>query len=512
MLVSAIGGEGGGVLAAWIVAAAKHAGYPVQSTSIPGVAQRTGATTYYLEVFPIPIAELGDKRPVLAIYPGVGDVDIMIASEFIESGRAIANGFITPDRTVLIASTHRVYATGERSAMGDGRYDTDTLHEVITKRAKRALLANLRQVSQDAGVSLNAVLMGVLAASNLLPIPHASFEEAIRAGGIAVEANLKGFDVGLSYRFAPDAARAPVEPQLKRPAAPAPEILEARVASEFPATAQEILCQGVRRLMEYQDAAYAIFYLDRLAAVRAAEQVAGSDGVLTREVGRYLALRMSYEDVIRVAQLKCAADRYQRIRDEIKARPDEPVVVLDYFKPGIEELCAILPPSLARPLLALSDRRGWRARAHVGMKLRSTTITGYLRLRLLAGLRRWRPRSHGYAVAQHEIEAWLDDIKSACDKDLGLALEITECASLIKGYGETIQRGVANYALIRNAIIAPALCGAIDAPWATDALANARVAALADPDGDRLSNLLGEIDRHEQTPASRSAGLAVGGG
>ena len=219
LLVSAIGGEGGGVLAGWIVAAAKHAGYPVQSTSIPGVAQRTGATTYYLEVFPVPIAELGDKRPVLAIYPGVGDVDIMIASEFIEAGRAISNGFITPDRTVLIASTHRVYAIGERSDMGDGRFDTDTLHDVIAKRAKQALLANLKQVSQDSGVSLNAVLLGVLAASDLLPIPRASYEDAIRSGGIAVDANLKGLEVGVSYGFNPDAASLPVEPDMKRPRA-----------------------------------------------------------------------------------------------------------------------------------------------------------------------------------------------------------------------------------------------------------------------------------------------------
>ena len=255
VLVSAIGGEGGGVLAGWIVAAAKHAGYPVQSTSIPGVAQRTGATTYYLEVFPIPIADLGGRRPVLAIYPGVGDVDVMIASEFIESGRAISNGFITPDRTVLIASTHRVYAIGERSAMDDGRYDTEKLHEVIGRRAKRALLANLRQVSQESGVSLNAVLLGVLAASELLPIPLASFEEAIRAGGIAIEPNLRGLAVGMSYRFTPDSAHMEVEPQIKRRASLAPDALEARVAAEFPAPAQEFLCEGVRRLVDYQDAA-----------------------------------------------------------------------------------------------------------------------------------------------------------------------------------------------------------------------------------------------------------------
>src|SRR3954453_1591507 len=92
LLIAALGGEGGGVLTDWIVSAAEAAGLPVQSTSIPGVAQRTGATTYYVEIFPVPLAQLGGKRPVLALAPGVGDVDLVVASELLEAGRAIANG------------------------------------------------------------------------------------------------------------------------------------------------------------------------------------------------------------------------------------------------------------------------------------------------------------------------------------------------------------------------------------------------------------------------------------
>src|SRR5262249_32902831 len=53
ILIAALGGEGGGVLTDWIVAAAAELGFPVQSTSIPGVAQRTGATTYYIEIVPV---------------------------------------------------------------------------------------------------------------------------------------------------------------------------------------------------------------------------------------------------------------------------------------------------------------------------------------------------------------------------------------------------------------------------------------------------------------------------
>jgi indolepyruvate ferredoxin oxidoreductase beta subunit len=65
------------VLTEWLVDIARHAGYAAQSTSIPGVAQRTGATTYYIEVFPVPLAQLGGKRPVFSLSPVPGALDAM---------------------------------------------------------------------------------------------------------------------------------------------------------------------------------------------------------------------------------------------------------------------------------------------------------------------------------------------------------------------------------------------------------------------------------------------------
>ena len=84
------------MLTDWIVSAARRAAFPVQSTSIPGVAQRTGATTYYIEILPVPARELGGKRPVLALTPGVGDIDIAVASELMEAGRTIARASSRP--------------------------------------------------------------------------------------------------------------------------------------------------------------------------------------------------------------------------------------------------------------------------------------------------------------------------------------------------------------------------------------------------------------------------------
>jgi len=117
LLIAALGGEGGGVLTNWIVGAAESLGLPVQSTSIPGVAQRTGATTYYVEILPAPWSELGGRQPILSLVPGVGDIDVLVASELMEAGRAVAAGFVTPGQTLTIASTSRFYVMNEKIAM-----------------------------------------------------------------------------------------------------------------------------------------------------------------------------------------------------------------------------------------------------------------------------------------------------------------------------------------------------------------------------------------------------------
>ena len=158
ILIAALGGEGGGVLADWIIAAASAQDYPVQSTSIPGVAQRTGATTYYLEIYPAKASALGERRPVMTLAPAPSFVDVMVASELLEAARAMQNGFVTPDRTTLIASTHRIYTTAEKMAMGDGRADGARILEAARELAKRAVLFDMQGLAESSGTVISASL------------------------------------------------------------------------------------------------------------------------------------------------------------------------------------------------------------------------------------------------------------------------------------------------------------------------------------------------------------------
>ncbi len=428
---------------------------------------------------------------MLALTPGVGDIDLAVASELLEAGRTVASGFVTPERTQVIASTSRAYAMDEKLAMGDGRLDPKRLINAISAAAQDTIFIDMAALAKQSGSVVSAVMLGAMAASDRLPLSPAQLEAALRADGKAVEANLRGFRAGL------DAARAnaapAASPERKSRAAATLDALEQEVVRTIAEPAREITLEGVRRLAAYQNAGYARLYLDRLKPIVEADARAGMQGRLLREVARHLAVRMSFEDVVRVAEAKIAPGRLARIaRDELGVA-DEPFSVHDFLKPGIEELTQLLPPVIARPILRTAENKGWLGRVYFGMQIQTTSVFGYLRFLALARLRALRPHGIRYKDEQAQIEGWLRLIIDAAQRSGELALEVAECARLIKGYGDTHARGLKNYAAIEARVIRPALQGSLDPARAVDALASARTAALADPDGESLNRCFVEI-------------------
>jgi indolepyruvate ferredoxin oxidoreductase beta subunit len=259
-----------------------------------------------------------------------------------------------------------------------------------------------------------------------------------------------------------------------------PQLL-AEAAARCPAEAIEIVEEGLRRLADYQDDDYARLYLERL------DRFQGAAPKLVAEVARRLALWMAYEDVIRVADLKSRPERFQSVRAEIRAKPDEPVRVTEFFKPGIEEVAAILPERLGRALQGWGERTGRLDRWHLPMHLSSTSVSGYLRLRLLARMRGWRRRSFRFAEEQALIERWLAAVQRAARIDAGFAIAVARLAKLLKGYSDTHRRGRANFTAILEQVVAPALG---EQRGGTDAVKQAREAALADPEGGALAKII----------------------
>jgi indolepyruvate ferredoxin oxidoreductase, beta subunit len=434
--------------------------------------------------------------------PAVGDVDLLVASELMEAGRAIVGGYCAPDRTLAIAATSRSYLVVEKMAMSDGRYDPQRLIAAVEQNSRQALLFDFEAIARKTSTMINAVLLGAIAGARALPIPAEAFEAAIRADGKAVEANLRGFRAGWEAATGP--SRASVEPaKPNTPLAAAPAVLETEIAAiiaTMPAAAQPVIAEGLRRLIAYQDRDYARLYLDRLSAIREADDKASAGGRLLAATARHLALRMSYEDVIRVAEAKIDPVRLARIMRELGVRPEQTVAVTEFLKPGIDELCSVLPPWLATGILRLGARYPALGRAHVAMAVNSRSISGYLRFAILAKLRPWRRKTFRFRQEQEAIEAWLRLIGQAAARSADLAIEIAKCAGLIKGYGDTHRRGSGNYATIVKEVVMPAVTGTLPLRQGIDGVASARAAALLDPEGETLAKCLAGI----ASPAARA--------
>lgn len=489
LVISAMGGQGGGVLADWIVVAAERCGYVAQATSVPGVAQRTGATIYYLEFFPGEAARAAGREPVLSLMPLPGEVDVVLAAELMEAGRAILRNFVDAGRTTLIASTHRDYAIGERSAIGDGIADPAPVFAAAAESARRFICFDMASLAGETGCVISAVLLGALAGARALPFSREAYEQAIRASGIAVAGNLAGFAAGFERAEAGEHAAQTTQGARFRPIEARSEAGRALLAraKRFPATARGIIGEALSRLADYQDVAYAAQYLSRLEEIRVLDDGGpGGDFALTSETARHLALWMTYEDTIRVADLKTRDTRFERVLREVKALPGQPVTITEFMHPRFEELCDTLPAGIGGRLMASARARRWlRGLFARGRRIHTTSIRGYLLLAMTARLRRWRRGTYRYRRESAAIEAWLQRLRELAARDYGLAVEIARCQRLVKGYGETHERGWRNFQAIMQAV--EGLASRADA---AAIVARLRDAAVADDRGERLQQEL----------------------
>ena len=516
--IMAMGGEGGGVLADWIVDLGEQNGYFAQTTSVPGVAQRTGATIYYVELYPQRQAEIDGGTPVLALMPLPGDVDVVLASELMECGRAVQRGLVTRERTTLIASTHRVYSIAEKSALGDGRADSATLIAHAAAAAKRFVRFDMAEAAEQSGSVISAVLFGALAGTGALPFSRAQFEATIGRGGVGVAPSLKAFAIAHAHATGTAAgAAAHVDPAHgETVAAPAAAALDGttdapgaapvsastvpvvvagpvdarvralleRVGRDFPALARTTLREGLRRLIDYQDAAYAGLYLDRLAPIAALP--GDADGRLLNETARHLALWMSYEDTIRVAALKTRGSRFERVRGEVRAGDDQVLAIHEYLHPRVQEIAETLPAALGRWI----EKPGWPRRlverlTRRGRVVTTSSLSGFLMLYAVAAMKRWRRSTTRFAAEDAAIVAWLACVAETAARQPELAVEVAQCQRLVKGYGDTHERGVRHFdmlmAVVRRAgtTLAPATLRELREAALADELGTTLHAALA---------------------------------
>jgi indolepyruvate ferredoxin oxidoreductase beta subunit len=505
LTIAALGGQGGGVLADWLIEIAETEDFIAQSTSVPGVAQRTGATIYYLEFFPRAIAEQVGRAPILALMPVPGDVDCVIASELAEAGRAIQRGLVTPDRTTLISSTHRTYAIAEKSAMGQGAADTEGLAELVRKQAKRVVLFDMDETAERNHSVISSVMLGALCGAGVLPFRKSNFQETIKKSGIAVATNLAAFEDAYQRAQRGDSGftgKATSKLSQNVPSQAATERLQPLLdrIKRLPAVVQPVLLEGARRALDYQDPTYAELYLDRVESIAALEARLWADAssyALLEAVARSLALWMTFEDTIRVADLKTRGSRFARVKDEIKADPDQLFGITEFMKPRVEEIAGTMPAGVGRWILASPRVTAWLTKFTAGREIKTRTLSGFLMLYLLAGLKRRRRGTLRFHQENTHIEVWLAKIETLATDNYMVAVQLANAQRLVKGYGETHERGWRNFTtlLAQLDVLAARSDGG-------SVLARLIDAALADEEGTTLKREIAALTATHPQPTA----------
>ena len=495
LLICALGGEGGGLLSEWLMHTARLSGYPAQSTSIPGVAQRTGATTYYIEVLPTPLVQLQGKTPVFSLNPVPGALDALVSSELLETTRQITLGLVSPERTRVFSSSARALTTLERMPMGDGRLDSAHLESVVHQFSKEAHVWDFGAMAQSHGTMVSAVMLGVIAGSGLLPFAREHFEATLLGSGAHSAASLKGFAAGFvrvqnaqSVQVMLNDVHPDVQPSSPTTSADHPTL------QALPPHVRELATLGYSRLCDYQSRAYAELYLQRIQTVLKAEEQADpslAHGYQTScEASRWLALWMAFDDIVRVADLKSRVSRWQRVAREVKLQEDDVLHLYDHFKPGIPEFAALLPSWLATPMQRWDKQRALQGQTPwaLPLKIGTHSVTGMLALRGLASFKWLRPFGSRFHTEQADISQWLQAVCSGLQQDWQLGHEVALCGRLIKGYGTTNERGRNNLQHILTHLAGSQLHS--DATWRSTAVAQAREAALLDEAGTAMDEKL----------------------
>ncbi|MFQ0812626.1 indolepyruvate oxidoreductase subunit B [Brucella anthropi] len=492
--VLAMGGQGGGVLADWIVALAESQGWVAQTTSVPGVAQRTGATIYYLEL----LQPREGATPILSLMPTPGDVDVVMAAELMEAGRSVLRGLVTPDKTLLIASTHRSYAVGEKEKPGDGIGNPIVVEDATAFAARKTIAFDMDTLAVRNGSVISSAMFGALAAAKVLPFGREAFEATIRAGGKGIEASLRAFDAayqralkGENDRLSATPAKR-LDPLPDKAGHPALDRLIARIRNEFPVEAHPMLYAGVRKLTDFQDPAYAGEYLTRCAALAAVDRQHGGeaqDFAFAVQAAKYVAVAMAYDDVIRVADIKVRGSRFERVRKEVGVKDDQITYTTEYMHPRMDEVCGTLPRSIGEwienspKLFAWLDRR-----VNKGRRVNTGTLFWFTGLYVVSAMRRFRRGSLRHHREVEHREAWLARALDVLPKNYALAVEILGCRRLVKGYSDTHVRGLSKFDRVLSAL--PMLEHREDgAAW----LRRLRQAALLDEQGIALEGALKTI-------------------
>ncbi len=453
VLVAAVGGQGGQLFSQWLFDAAREAGFFPVGVGLPGLSQREGATAYYLEFFAEP-----EATALFSPFPEKGQVQVLIGLELLELMRTVREGYLAPDG-IILGSTHRILTAEEKLLLKGGFLSAEQAVPVLHQVSRQCLVYDAVQAAALAGLSeraANAILFGTLAASGILPFPPEAFRRAIEHYGVAVAFNLRAFDFGTRYRewllklqMAKETTVNEWE-ALPEPSLPKPLVATMEALSADDEELGFILRHAARWLCHYQDARYFARYLDQVRLVYEQDRLLGKGLLVTKEVARILAVRMAYEDAVRVAQMKTARHRFVRLRQEHGLEEQTVYRVVDFFSPDWDELTGLLPfpkreaqEEVEEGLPSLPSQAEELRRPALQLRVETSSLVGHLLLRGLLLFKPLRPYSRRFQKEWAAIQEWLAAVREALREDYDLAFLIARSGELVRGYGRTRRKTLA---------------------------------------------------------------------
>jgi indolepyruvate ferredoxin oxidoreductase beta subunit len=451
--IAAVGGQGGALLTDWLLAAANQMRYQAHSVGIPGMSQRGGATSYYVEMAPEETAP-GLDDALLSPAPFLGEVDCLIGLEFLELGRAVQSGY-SSEKTVVVGSTHRDYTILEKMPSYDEPYDEANIKALVERLSRRQIVFDARALAKAEGLAerhVNAILLGAVAATGALPFREEAYRLAIKAVGVATDLNFRAFEAGLGYALAG-------LPAMPRQEGPTPggvgETLTAsqravhrslmeKIPTGLNGELRSILDVAFARLIDYQNGTYARGYLDNVLALWERDQDPKGGFQLTRIYAQHLANLMSYEDPIRVAALKSDPRRFKHIETQHGVREGQTYRLGECFQPEIEELYGLLPAKLIHLLRPSKEESADTGRATsrrtLPVTIKTTSLLGMAILKGLAALKGLRPQSWRRRKEEAFQEIYTGHVTSLLSKSYELACLTAQAGGLIRGYGAVRRR------------------------------------------------------------------------
>ena len=411
ILVTGIGGTGVVTIGALIGMAAHIEGKGVVIMDMAGLAQKGGAVMSHVRL-------ASDPESLFGARVGQRQADLVLGCDLMVAAGKEATGTMASHRTRAVLNADVAPSSGFVSNP-DWQSSPDALLERVRSQARTTDTidaSTLATALMGDAVATNVFLLGYAWQKGMVPLSEGALLRAIELNGAAVAMNRAAFAWGRQAAIDPNPARAA--------AGLTPSAQVIAMPQRTPAL-EALIEDRVKRLADYQDAAYARRYESFVREIAAKERERTGGDRLAREVGVSFYKLMAYKDEYEVARLFLRSDFLERI-----GRDFEGPYKLQFH--------------LAPPLLSRRGGDGHPVKGTYG----PWVLWAY---RLLARARRVRGSVFdvfGYTAERRsersaigEFEALMRDVAARVTPErLATALQLARLPQTVRGFGHVKAR------------------------------------------------------------------------